>query len=64
MIIRTIKDYTDRETKKIYRVKDKNNIREVSAERGNELILKGVAEEVTKQESSKENKTDKNKKAE
>ena len=48
MLVKTIKDYTDRETKKIYRVTDKNPIRKVSDERGAELIAKGVAIEVDK----------------
>lgn len=46
MIVKTIKDYTDRETKVIYRVGDKKPTREVSDERGAELIAKGVAIEV------------------
>lgn len=44
MFVRTIKDYKDRETGKIYRTTDKNTVRKVTDERGAELIEKGVAE--------------------
>lgn len=50
MLVQTIKDYTDKETKKIYRTTDEELIREVSGERGEELISKGV---VVKVESEK-----------
>ena len=46
MIVKTIRDYKDRETKEIYRVKDKKNTREVTDERGAELIAKGVVVKV------------------
>ena len=44
-LIKTIKDYTDRETKQIFRISDASIIREVSDARADELIKKGVAEE-------------------
>ena len=44
-LIKTIKDYTDRETKQIFRVSDVSTIREVSDARAEELIKKGVAVE-------------------
>ena len=50
MLVQTIKDYTDKETKKIYRTTDEELTREVSDERGEELISKGV---VVKVESEK-----------
>ena len=53
MLIKTIKDYTDRETKEIYRVTDKNPTRKVSDERGAELIAKGVAIEVVNKKEKK-----------
>lgn len=53
MIVKTIKDYTDRETKVIYRVGDKKPTREVSDERGAELIAKGVAIEVESKKKAK-----------
>lgn len=53
MIVKTIKDYTDRETKVIYRVGDKNPTREVTEERGAELIAKGVAIEVENKKKAK-----------
>ena len=47
MVIKTIKSYFDRETHKLYSVKDKKNLtREVSEERGKELIAKGYAKKV------------------
>ncbi|MBR3871592.1 MAG: hypothetical protein IKJ22_02485 [Paludibacteraceae bacterium] len=55
MIVKTIRDYKDRETKEIYRVKDKKNTREVTDERGAELIAKGVVvkvETATKQKNT------------
>lgn len=53
MIVKTIKDYTDRETKVVYRVGDKKPTREVSDERGAELIAKGVAIEVESKKKAK-----------
>lgn len=53
MIVKTIRDYTDRETKVIYRVGDKNPTREVTDERGAELIAKGVAIEVENKKKAK-----------
>lgn len=53
MIVKTIRDYTDRETKVIYRVADKNPTREVTDERGAELIAKGVAIEVENKKKAK-----------
>ena len=44
-LIKTIKDYTDKETKQIFRVSDASTIREVSDARAEELIKKGVAVE-------------------
>ena len=46
MLVRTIKDYKDKETKLVFRTTDNSTIREVSDERGAELIAKGVVEEV------------------
>ena len=46
MLVQTIKDYTDKETKKIYRTTDEELTREVSDERGEELISKGVVVKV------------------
>lgn len=46
MFVRTIKDYTDRETKVIFRTTDNSTIREVSDKRGAELIAAGVVEEI------------------
>lgn len=46
MLVKTIKDYKDKETKLIFRTTDNCIIREVSDERGAELIAKGVVEEV------------------
>jgi len=61
MIVKTIRDYTDRETKVIYRVGDKNPTREVTDERGAELIAKGVAIEVeNKKKAKKLDKTEVN----
>ena len=56
MVVKTIKDYTDRETKQVFRVTDKNPTRKVSDERGAELIAKGVAIEVvdTKEKKAKD----------
>lgn len=48
MWVKTIKDYKDRETKEIYRTTDKNPTREVSDERGEELIAKGVVKAINK----------------
>lgn len=53
MIVKTIRDYTDRETKVIYRVGDKNPTRKVTDERGAELIAKGVAIEVENKKKAK-----------
>lgn len=61
MIVKTIRDYTDRETKVIYRVGDKNPTRKVTDERGAELIAKGVAIEVeNKKKAKKLDKTEVN----
>lgn len=46
MLVKTIKDYKDKETKLVFRTTDNCIIREVSDERGAELIAKGVVEEV------------------
>jgi len=46
MLIKTIKNYKDKETKLIYRTTDNCTIREVSDTRGEELIKAGVVEEV------------------
>ncbi len=46
MLIKTIKNYKDKETKLIYRTTDNCTIREVSDARGEELIKAGVVEEV------------------
>jgi len=53
MLVKTIKDYTDRETKQVFRVTDKNPTRKVSDERGAELIAKGVAIEVVYKKEKK-----------
>lgn len=53
MLVKTIKDYTDRETKQVFRVTDKNPTRKVSDERGAELIAKGVAVEVVDKKKAK-----------
>lgn len=53
MLVKTIKDYTDRETKQVFRVTDKNPTRKVSDERGAELIAKGVAIEVVDKKKAK-----------
>jgi len=53
MLVKTIKDYTDRETKQVFRVTDKNPTRKVSDERGAELIAKGVAIEVVNKKEKK-----------
>ena len=53
MLVKTIKDYTDRETKQVFRVTDKNPTREVTDERGAELIAKGVAIEVENKKKAK-----------
>lgn len=53
MIVRTLKSYIDKETKKVYRTSDKKKTREVSEERGAELIAKGVVEEVLDTKKSK-----------
>ena len=54
MLVKTIKDYTDKDTKEIYRVSDKDPIRKVSDERGAELIAKGVAIEVADKKKAKQ----------
>lgn len=53
MIVKTVRDYTDRESKVIYRVGDKNPTREVTDERGAELIAKGVAIKVENKKKAK-----------
>lgn len=53
MVVKTIKDYTDRETKQVFRVTDKNPTRKVSDERGAELIAKGVAIEIVDKKEKK-----------
>ena len=58
MIVKTIRDYKDRETKEIYRVKDKKNTREVTDERGAELIAKGVVVKVESATKPKNNTPD------
>lgn len=59
MIVKTIRDYTDRETKVIYRIDDKNPTREVTDKRGAELIAKGVAIKVeNKKKAKKPEKTE------
>lgn len=62
MLIKTIKNYKDKETKLIYRTTDNCTIREVSDARGEELINAGVVVEVkaeveTKSESKVETKS-------
>jgi len=57
MWIKTIKDYTDRETKVIYRTTDKNPTREVSDARGEELIAKGVAKKINKSPKKSDSKS-------
>jgi len=46
MLIKTIKNYKDKETKLIYRTTDNCTIREVSDTRGEELIKAGVVEKL------------------
>ena len=52
MLIKTIKDYRDKETKEVFRKTDKTP-REVSEERGAELIELGYAVEVHEVKHSK-----------
>ncbi len=46
MVVKTIKSYFDKDDGKLYSVNDKDLTREVSEERGKELIKKGVAVKV------------------
>ena len=43
-LVRTIKSYIDKQTKKKYLVTDKNKVRKVTKERAEELIVAGVCE--------------------
>jgi len=56
MLIKTIKDYRDKETKEIFRKSDKNPTREVSDERGAELVKLGYAIEIHKKTAQKKSK--------
>ena len=57
MLIKTIKDYRDKETKEIFRKSDKNPTREVSDERGAELVKLGYAIEIHKKTAQKKSET-------
>ncbi len=43
-LVRTLKSYIDKETKKKYLVTDRNKVRKVTKERAEELVSAGVCE--------------------
>lgn len=53
MLVETIKDYTDKETKLVYKTTDNCTIRRVSDVRGAELVAAGVVVEVKPEDEVK-----------
>lgn len=49
-LVKTIKNYRDKYTKKVFSVKSKNLIRKVTKERAEELVNAGVCEIVKEEE--------------
>lgn len=61
MLVETIKDYTDKETKQIFRTTDNCTIRRVSDARGKVLIAGGVVKEVKLEDDVKTDESVKSK---